>query len=330
MKVAFDSTNKAHVVWIENGGLAYANSTNLNNGFNAPKIFIENLVKTGVVNAQIITFGNFVHIVGAATDQNNNSNVFHVQSSNGGTSWGTPKLVTNNTLQTDRPTVGVDNDGHLHLVYRQQRVSSVIMDPAHFHLKYARGAFNSTTVDWGEDEGAHIDITGNILTGNSSLFEPSILVENGRLEVSATQKYDGNDSQAEQSIYYLYCNGSCTNAGNWSQQKVSGNVLYINNNPFNLVSDIVRLGSCTNVIFDGKVGTTLNPAEQIFSSSSCSGWGNARSSLTDPNVARSIQPAAATQNNWWMYIVYEEFADDVPKVYFMRNIPGVYLPMIRK
>lgn len=331
--VTFDKNNKAHVVWVENTGLAYANSSNLSTGFSAPKLFTDSLIDAGseVLNPQIITFNNHVHIIGVA--KNVDQYVFHVHSADGGATWKAAKYVTNFLPKVDRPDVAVDHDGNLHVVYNGQKYipPSTLLDS----VSYAQGAFNGSDVTWNLSN--HVDITTRMpATTDYNVIEPSVIYTNGRLEVSVTQQYKPANPnlrhEARQFVYYIYCNGTCTTAANWNAQLASGAVLYIDNEPYNLTSEITRLAGCSLMVFDGKISTTQDDREQIFSASNCSGWGNGRIELTVNDESRSIQPTIATQNNWWMYVAYEEFLneDQVHKIYFTRNIPGVYLPIIRK
>lgn len=332
--VTFDKNNKAHVVWIENTGLAYANSSNLSTGFSTPKLFTDPLVDPGsdVLNPQVITFNNHVHIIGIAKAVE--PYVFHVHSADGGATWKAAQYVTNFLPKVDRPDVAVDTAGNLHVVYNGQKYlpPATLLDS----VSYALGSFNGSVVSWTLTN--HIDITTKMpATTDYNVIEPSIVYTNGRLEVSVTQQYKPANPnlrhEARQFVYHIHCNGSCLTAANWNAQQVSGQVLYIDNEPYNLTSDIGKLGNCSFTVFDGKISTTQNDREQIFSSSSCNGWGSGRSEMTINDESRSIQPAIATQNNWWMYVVYEEFESSTVnnhKIYFMRNIPGVYLPMIRK
>lgn len=335
--VIFDQNNKAHVVWIEGLGIAYANSTSGNLGNPFTNVWIAPnppASDPGASNPRVVTYGNHVHIIWAegdtssGTPQKINPNIYHIHSSNGGATWGAVNAITFNTVKSESPAVAVDDAGNLHVVYQQQTIM-----PTHNNIKYAKGTFNGSAITW-STEANQVDITSKIPVGAFSMVEPSIIYSNGRLDVSVTQKYDSpnpnDDSESQQYVYHIYCKSACTNANNWYPQRASNTPLYISITPQNLASSIIRVNGCTNIIYDGKVSPgEQNDSEQVFENSSCSGWG-IPNELTDNDESRSIQPAAASQNNWWIYVVYEEFTEqgDAEKIYFIRNIPGVYLPVI--
>ena len=331
--VTFDQNGKAHVVWVEDTRLAYANSANLSSGFENFKYFSTSPAIPGALNPYVITYGNNVHIIWSEGDTGNpGPNIKHVQSTNGGTSWGAVTFVVNNGVKTEKPSVAVDDEGNLYLVYQQQTIS-----PTHNNILYLKGTFNNSTLSWSSTP---TDITSKIVgnpEGAFTMVEPSIMYNNGRLEVSVTQKYDAATSrEARQFIYHITCANSCEDKANWQPKLIQDgatSALYIDISPNNLAASIVRLGSCTTIIFDGKPSSGQVDKERIFSSGSCSNWGNNRQDLT-PTIgeSRAIQPTAVIQNSWWMYVVYEQFEneDQAEKIYFMRNIPGVYLPVVLK
>ncbi|MBE2224810.1 MAG: hypothetical protein IAF02_24935, partial [Anaerolineae bacterium] len=337
----FDQTNRAHVVWVEGSGLAYANSSNLGSGFGNYKFFTKLSTNSVAYNPKVVTYGNNVHIIWSeggdfsGTPEEVGPNIYHVQYyKNNLNVWGWSDItaVTYNTVQSEKPAFAVDPAGNLHVVYQQQ------VDASHYNILYAKGTFNGSTITW-EPESNHAVITSNIPAGAYTMVEPSILYSNGRLEVSATQVFDApNPKEAASYIYYITCDTSCNESNNWDATRISEanggltSALYVDITPSNIVSSIVRLGSCTSIVFDGKVTSTQDDKEQIFDSSSCNGWGDGRTELTENDESRTIQPVATTQYGWWMYVVYEEFVnlDSSEKIYFMRNIPSVYLPMISK
>lgn len=333
--VAFDQNNKAHVVWVEDSRLAYANSSNLSSGFGTPKYFSASPAVPGANNPFVITYGNTtVHIIWAEGDTGNpGPNIKHVQSTNGGSSWGSTTFITDNNVQSEKPSAAVDADGNLYIVYQQQARFSggnILND-----IFYVKGTRNGSSFTWSTPT----NINSKIPAGAFTMVEPSIIYNNGRLEVSATQQFPNsvNAKEAPYFIQYITCTTSCGNSNNWNPEVISepdgsGEALFVDITPSNIVSSIVKLGTCTTIVFDGKVSFTQDDSEQIFNSSSCNSWGNGRQDLTFNDESRSIQPVAATQNNWWMYVAYEEFVNEgnAEKIYFIGNIPAVYLPVITK
>lgn len=325
--VAMDNSNNAHVVWVENGGLAYKKINNLSAGTGPIiKFFADSIIDagSGVLNPHIVIYNQFVHIIGITDSGSLFTDAFHVYSTDGGANWSSANYITNHPLTVERPAVTVDSNGSLHVVYNQQVLPNLLRS-----VNYAKGTLNGSVITW--NPANHIDITGKIPAGNYEILEPSIIYANGRLEVSATQKNDpASGLNSPQYVYYFQCAGTCTNANNWNPLRISGTTLYINESPHEVISSIVRLGSCINVVFDGKRTSLSGSSEQVYTSSNCNGWGNGRQELTPDDQTRRIQPAAATHNNWYMYVAYEEFSNTSHKVYFVRNIPGVYLPVIIK
>ena len=350
--VTFDQNNRAHVVWTEGTSIAYAKSvsSNLNDGFGNITIF-PNIVGTApeAATPKVVTYGNHVHIVwaeGKGDFDDPDPDIYHRHSTNGGSSWGTTlntpnAITTDGVIETDglshkNPTVTVDNDGNLHVLYEKPGIFGILTRE---QIRYVKGKLSNDAIIWPLDESTHPIITAD-MSGNDpnedpnfEVVEPDIIYVNGRLETSVTQKsvHTSIPSQKYQNIFNISCVGSCENESNWSSTQISDRIYYLDAEPYSLTSSIIRLGGCLNIAFDGKV---LTGSEQIFLGNSCSGWGISTELTGNDESSRTIQPAAASQNNWWGYVVYEEFVGDAvdanKQVFFTRNRPAVYLPMIIK
>lgn len=335
--VTFDQSNRAHVVWTEGASIAYAKSvsSNLNDGFGSVTVF-PNIVGTApeAATPKVITFGNNVHIIwaeGKGNDADPDPDIYHRQSTNGGSTFNTPNAITIDGLSHKNPTVTVDNAGNLHVLYEKPGIFGVSLRE---QIRYAKGTFSNNSITW-PNEVTHPNITANMSSGTPDfeVVEPDIIYTNGRLETSVTQRsvHTSEPSKKYQNVFNISCAGSCENESNWSPTQVSDRIYYLDAEPYSLTSSIISLGGCLNIAFDGKV---LNGSEQIFLGYRCSGWGIPTELTGNDESSRTIQPAAASQNNWWGYVVYEEFVgDDVnanKQVFFIRNKPAVYLPMIIK
>jgi hypothetical protein len=144
------------------------------------------------------------------------------------------------------------------------------------------------------------------------------------VQVAYTDRFNANT----QFVHYLRCNGGCTNINNWvsSNNPVSGQAVGANvGDPFDVASSITRVGTCTFIYFHG-VRTGSN--EQIIGVNSCDQWAASPRDLVTASNIRALNPDLAVQNNWWIYLVYEDKSN--ARIQFQRNLPAVYLPMIVK
>lgn len=344
--VTFDQNNRAHVVWTEGSSIAYAKSisSNLNDGFGTETIFPNipgNIPEAA--DPKVITYGNDVHIIwaeGTGNLSDPSPDIYHRQSTDGGANWGTtfdtPNPVTTSAFRHKKPAVTIDDAGNLHVLYEKQVFFGIDIRE---QIRYAKGTLSNGAIIWADDDSTHPDITANMSIDipNFDVVEPDILYANGHLETSVTQRYVNpvQPSKKPQFVFHIGCASSCENELNWSPTRVSDLISYLDASPYSLTSSIMRIGNCLNITFDGKVSTESEDSEQIFLSNGCNGWGGIPSALTNNDESRTIQPAAASQNDWWGYIVYEEFVGDDDnnankQVFFTRNSPALYLPIIVK
>jgi hypothetical protein len=237
----------------------------------------------------------------------------------------------------------VDSDGHLHLVW--QELSNVVFDPdtgqpigVYFQVKYMRGNVTSGSVSWSSP----ISLSSLIQTGGIpfNAQEPRILAEGGQFVVSFTTILNPDDGYGQQSIYLMRCQANCQNLGSWTNfNGISGAALFVNIEPVNLASNLVRTISCVDVFFDGATEENIARNEQVWLQSSCTGWGAARTPIT-PEIVRALRPSADVLNRW-TYLAYEEVTrlDDgngnitnQNKIFFMayESDGRLLLPIIRK
>ncbi|MCA9927698.1 MAG: hypothetical protein KC419_04450, partial [Anaerolineales bacterium] len=84
--------------------------------------------------------------------------------------------------------------------------------------------------------------------------------------------------------------------------------------------------------YHGTIGGVATANELLFGSSSCNNgpWSN-RVELTTDNV-QALRPDVATQDDRWMYVVYEQVSGSNRQIRFLRNNPEylLYLPLITK
>lgn len=347
--VTFDQSGRAHAVWTEGLSIAYAKSVSvdLSEGFLEPTVFPN--IPGGNPDAsdpKVITYGNNdVHIIWAESNDNTpDPNIYHRHSTSGGelanesdenkgwgTTYTTPKPITTQSLNHENPTVTVDDSGNLHVLYQKR---DRVEDESVEQIRYTK--LNNGDALW-PDELTHTDVTTDIPGGPPyyDVLKPHIIYVNGHLEVSVTQRYlEGAPSEKHQYVFHIGCSISCENPSNWIATRVTNTVLFIDAKPDSLTSSIMRIGNCLNIVFDGKSSTDQSKPEQVFLSSSCSGWGDNLQELTPRIGSRTIQPIATSTSNWWGYTVYEEFVgtdvDANKQVFFVRNSPAVYLPVIMK
>ncbi|MEJ2749496.1 MAG: hypothetical protein P8183_16570, partial [Anaerolineae bacterium] len=112
---------------------------------------------------------------------------------------------------------------------------------------------------------------------------------------------------------------------------ISGQIAGANGtDPLNLVSDIVQWGNCAVTYFHGTlVGGIDN--EIVWGVDSCSGWSESLRDQVTTDSVRSINPNLNVQNNWWLYLAYEQgTGTSARQIYLQRTKPDLYLPVVFK
>lgn len=316
LDLAFDSTNTAHAVWVENGlELHYAKEGDWNSNTSTTL----SSSSTGITNPRIIASGTSnLDIVWAEFDTV--WQIFHARSKNNGSTWAVAKNLVSvgSTDFSTRPTLTVSGNT-VHAVWEEGVVS--------IQVQYARGTVNTSTnqVTWTTPR------TISTVSSATNAKQPQILLSGTTLHVVYTERL----AEQSQFIHHIQCSSNCTNSSvntywNSTGNPVSGQSLGVYAlNPFDLISSIGQRGNCTFVYFHGRL--TSGEKEQIWGTNSCSNWAASPKDAVTNGDNRAIYPNLEIHNNWWIYLVYEEFVStDVRQVRFVRNIPAVHLPLIVK
>jgi hypothetical protein len=329
VNIDYNASGIAHVVWAENGGLAYANEGFPDGGTWGPsyKDVVVGSVTTEVTNPIIQATGNNrLDIVWTEKNSSFEKSIYHAFSANNGQSWTRDNLrVDNNTSLF--PAMVVDGQTNtIHVVWQEDRL---LLDPGPppdyvptSIIMYAKGAISASSPTW--------EIVA-LTTENSvnDVREPEITFSNNTVHVVFTEFI----SKDEQYIQHTACSNQCNNKANWtSPERISGKIGASNTIP-NGVSAITSRGQCSIVYLHGTVSNQAN--EIITGIDSCSGWGgswlNIRRDDVTNNTIQSVNPDVSVQNNWWLYLAYDQGVSDGPhQIYLHKQIPGVYLPVTFK
>jgi hypothetical protein len=310
--VAYDANSRAHALWIEENAdndreLRYARENN----WPSSSTLRASVTNPGVIfTPRIVTSGsNTVDIVWAE-GANIIADIYHARSTNGGSSWTISGVITDTADLSQFPDLAVGSNGTIHVVWSEGLLTSKV--------NYVQGTVSGGSVSWS----SAIQISNQ--SGATNALEPSIFVKGSVVQVSYTDRL-GEDSQF---VHYLRCANNCTNVNNWvsSGNPVSGQAVGANvGDPFDVSSTLVQVGGCSYVYFHG-VRTGSN--EQILGVDSCGRWASsARDQVTATNI-RALNPDLAVQNNWWIYLVYENKSNE--RIQFLRNLPAIYLPVVVK
>ncbi|HUM69985.1 MAG TPA: hypothetical protein PLK31_14210 [Chloroflexota bacterium] len=248
--------------------------------------------------------------------------IYYRFSTNGGTSWSANNLVSQQFNVSVKPDMTIGADGRVHLVWQRG------IPPFPQHIMYSQGTVSGNSVIW------TTPIPISDVSGAQRALTPQLVVDGNTVYVAYTDwRQDSPVSEHdEQYVHYVRCATGCTNIANWQSisNPVSGAQLEERSiNPFSVKSTLARMGGCTYVYFHGVPPGLTN--EQIFGVNSCSNWSaGGRDTVTPANEA-AISPQMVPHNNWFLYMVYEKVGNTGGRtVWFVRNDPAVYLPIIRK
>lgn len=327
--VAISPNNKAHAVWVERFSnvprLVYKYEDNWgSNTTNLVTISTVPAPTDPIADPRIVAKSNSrLDVVWSEGTAATDVNIYHAYSTNGGASFTGKTAVAQTIPSSDFPDLSIDAAGNYHLVWAEGTSPFTT-------ILYSRGVPSGNSVTWSSP----INISVRSIPGNiSDATQPKIYAAGNVLHVT----YTNYVSKQQQYVHHLQCNSGCTTATNWisTNNPVSGQVLTAKaTDPFDLISSASQLGNCTYVYFHGIQGLSSEEEnrEQIWGVNSCGNWASsARDQVTDTTV-RSINPTMVSANNWWLYMAYEQVSADsnLREIYFVRNEPALYLPLIRK
>lgn len=316
--IAFDETNRAHAVWTEDGNvLAYAPSGQWNGDSSFNTIDMNSTSVVVIENPKIIATGsNSLDVVWAAsTVEDPSLNIYYSHRDFGVGSWSTPKIVSNGGVSTfpdsRTPDIAITSNGNINIVWEEQ-VSGT-----------QNAVYYGRSTNGGSSWSAAVDLSEVAGISNSNTIQPRIIADGNTVHVVFGERKNADT----QFVHYTYCNTNCANKTSWKTDinPISGQKLGTNTtDPFDIFPTVAESKGCILSYFHGIV-TGSN--ELIYGASSCNNWGNQREQVTGVGN-RAIKPDIAVENDWFVYLVYEEA--ELNQVRFLRTQPAIYLPVIMR
>jgi hypothetical protein len=321
----YSANGIAHVVWAEDDGLAYTNEGTANGGSWGPsyQVLVTGSTSTIVTNPIIQATGDSrLDIVWTEKNASFEKSIYHTFSTDSGQTW------TRNNLRVDDnaslfPAMAVDEQTNtVHVVWQEERLLFPALVPTRI-IMYAQGDISSSSPTW-----KIVALTTEVV--ENDVREPEITINNNTVHVVFTEYISTN----EQYIQHTSCTSQCDNKTNWtSLERISGQIGASNTIP-NGVSTITSRGQCSIVYLHGTM-PTYQESEIIAGVDNCSGWGsnwsNIRRDEVTNDTVQSVNPSIAVQNDWWLYLAYDQGESDGPhQVYLHKSIPGVFLPAVFK
>ena len=324
INISFDASANARAVWTEdNVQLWYGiKSPQSSTWSNIKSIYsISSSPGNLIESPQIVANGGKLHVVWGQQELGSNiDDIYYMSSSDGGSSWTTAVPIANdNGALSIAPSMAVTGNGTLHVVWE----ATISSSPFQAEIFYTQSSNNGTS--WTTP----ITISQKINPGTTRGFaQPKIITEGNNLYVT----FENHPDPSQQKPYFVSCSSGCTNLNNWSGGEASPQVYSVHgSDPTFLKAQPVVISGCAMALFSGITGGTT---EKIWESNSCNNWNGATSvSGVDAVLGsnfRAIKPSATTHNNWWIYMAFErkDGASGRSDIYFVRNIPGLYLPVI--
>jgi hypothetical protein len=246
-------------------------------------------------------------------------NIYHIRSKDGGSNFTIAKnFVYLSGWTSQFPSMVVEDlTGDIHLVWQETYNFA-----NQGNIVYSRGTEESSgSMSWSSPV--------VISTGVDDAREPEIALVNNSLQVVYTDFV----SYGEQYIRHTQCAANCTSASSWqaTTNPLNSQIAGANgDDPLNLVSDIVQWGNCSVAYYHGTSTEFLGEREIIWGVDSCSGWSEGLRDKATTENSRSLNPNLSVQNNWWMYLAYEQGSTEKRHIYLLRTKPDIFLPVILK
>ncbi|HEX6386027.1 MAG TPA: hypothetical protein VF177_15260 [Anaerolineae bacterium] len=314
--VTYDAGSRAHAVWREGSDLAYANDSNWTGTFRL--LSQPGNIPPGASNPIIVSSGaNTLDVVWS--EGIGNPDIYHIRSIDRGSNWSAKKAIATTSPSSLVPALAVDASGLLHAVWEEHPDPT---KPAAGVIYYAQGTpAGSNNVNW-------TPVTP--LSGTSDGRQPKIIADrNNTVHVSFTVFV----SQSQQYVYHLACKSNCTDILSWSNPSGSNPVsgagaLAANLSDPVVISTMTTHRGCALVYFHGIQVSESN--ERVLGVNSCDGWSAGGRDVVPSPGPRSLHPSITSQNNWWVYLVYEQVQVTTTnrQVFFVRNRPALYMPIM--
>ena len=322
VNITTDSSSNGHAVWVEdNLALWYGKQSqwagNTSSAIHTISATPGNLIES----PQIVSNGSNLHVAWSQK-ASFDGNIYYMSSSNGGNNWGSATSIgSDNGADSISPSLAAADDGSLHIVW-EAIISSAPVTLSEIY--YAQS--NNNGVTWTTP----ITISQKVSPATRVFAQPTIIAEGNSLYVA----FENHPAASQQKPYFASCASNCANINNWNGNEASPQVYSVHgSDPTFLKAQPVVIGGCAMTLFSGITGGST---EKIWKNSSCNNWNSATSvSGVDAvlgNNLRAIKLSATTHNNWWVYFAFElkDGASGRSDIYFVRNIPALYLPVIIK
>lgn len=312
------SGSVVHVVWIDrrdgndeiyyqsssNGGTSWGSSTRLTNN---PAISIYASVSVSV---------SMVHVVWQDY-RDGNYEIYHMRSTDGGTSWGTEARLTNNTALSGSPSVSVSGLD-VHVTWTDERAGS-----SNFEIYYKRSTDGGTT--WGAD--TRLTNNSAFSTSASSAASGSVVhvvwsdLRDGNNEIYYKRSSDGGSSWGVDTR--LTNNGGASYSSSLSVSGTAVHVIWIDDRDGNF-EIYYNLSTDGGISWGSDTRLTNNSALSNFSSVSTSGsvvhivWWDERDG--NPEIYYKLNPTGNVTG-------IENISSELPKEYSLeQNYPNPFNP----
>ena len=328
-----DRQDTGYTFWIEQTpslwSLVYSSLPAANSSWSIPAPVYQKDPSAGLILDPNVTVdhNNTLHLVWSVTDfaDSGKTNLWYAQKPQGG-AWSTPVEVKDTGPTSREPSVTVDKNGLVHIVWEEET------EDGGTDIRYVRGHQSGS--------GFVIDPSGDYRKLNpESVLQatlPTIHASGNQVFVTYTNLVDSGDDQL-QDVYYGNCSLPCRNLDATGFRSVSGAFVTVNSaDPFNLASnfDYDSERNAGYIYFHGI--QTDTDKEAVIGVNSCDGWGGGsvlRDVATDPNTYRAIDPSIAVKSDF-MQLAYDRIDGSDHQIYVVRGSLNcdalVYLPVIHK
>jgi hypothetical protein len=323
---AFGSNSVAHAVWVTSENqLHYARE----DGWPTTARLIR-ATPGNIFSPQIVVTGaNHIDIV---WEESSPQNIYHARSVDGGVNWSAPTPLANGEQLPTSPTIGVDQNGHLHVLW----VDIHILPLNASFLRYLRGVPGSAplhTVSW-----AGPPQTISNAPGMGDAVDPFLFITGAAVHVAFANRV----SPDEHYVYYTR-----RSDGIWSAPvNISGaQSLTINDRPPYSLNPTISVCDDTVYIYY-QAAIPAASKEQIWGkkaktaqAASSSAW-SPQNRATNSDLNGDGEPDTRTLyphllcNSTSLHLAYHHVSGTGPtsnrQVFYIHALNTVYLPVVRK
>jgi hypothetical protein len=309
---AFDNNSLAHAVWrTVQEEIQYAAQ---NQWPNQAETIVSVDAPDSVLNPDIVIDSNNLPHVVWAQGPISNRHIRHAYRIGG--PWIIADLSTTDRF-SGSPSVAVDADRNVHVVWDEEIVGSEPPFPIHYEIHYKKGTWTGSGYTWG--------VNPTILSiGIDTARRPTIVNDGNTLHVAFTRR----DSSTEQYAYYT----RFTPGSGWSTpvDTTNGSPVGVNtNSPFFLTNTVSTCNNKVAIHFHGTLTSTGSESIWGTHNNNNQGW-SGRTRVTTGSE-RTINPSAVCLGGT-VHLVYEVIhqINDNHQIYYISQKNLLYLPIIRR